>query len=41
MKIVTICGSLKYQKEMMKLAETMALEGLLHSYAYLSYNKWH
>lgn len=27
MKIVTICGSLKYQKEMMKLAETMALEG--------------
>ena len=27
MKIVTLCGSLKYQKEMMKLAEMMTLEG--------------
>ena len=27
MKIVTLCGSLKFQKEMMKVAEKMALEG--------------
>lgn len=27
MKIVTLCGSLKYQKEMMKLAEMMTLKG--------------
>ena len=27
MKIITICGSLKFQKEMMILAEEMALEG--------------
>ena len=27
MKIVTICGSLKFQKEMMKVAEKIALEG--------------
>ena len=27
MKIVTLCGSLKFQKEMMTVAEKMALEG--------------
>ena len=27
MKIVTLCGSLKFQKEMMNIAEKMALEG--------------
>ena len=27
MKIVTLCGSLKFQKEMMTTAEKMALEG--------------
>ncbi len=27
MKIITLCGSLKFQKEMMTVAETMALEG--------------
>lgn len=27
MKIVTLCGSLKFKKEMMKVAEKMALEG--------------
>ena len=27
MKIVTLCGSLKFQKEMMVIAEKMALEG--------------
>ena len=27
MKIVTLCGSLKFQKEMMIVAEKMALEG--------------
>ena len=27
MKIITLCGSLKYQKEMMIIAEKMALEG--------------
>jgi len=27
MKILTICGSLKYQNEMMRLAEEKALEG--------------
>lgn len=27
MKIVTLCGSLKFQKEMMIIAEKMALEG--------------
>lgn len=27
MKIVTLCGSLKFQKEMMTIAEKMALEG--------------
>lgn len=27
MKIVTLCGSLKFQKEMMRVAEKMALEG--------------
>ena len=27
MKVLTICGSLKYQNEMMKLAEEKALEG--------------
>lgn len=27
MKIITICGSLKFQKEMMIIAEKMALEG--------------
>ena len=26
MKIITICGSLKFQKEMMEIAEKMALE---------------
>ena len=30
MKIVTLCGSLKFQKEMMTVAEKMALEGQLH-----------
>ena len=27
MKIITLCGSLKFQKEMMNIAEEMALEG--------------
>lgn len=27
MKVVTICGSLKFQKEMMIIAEKLALEG--------------
>ncbi len=27
MKIITLCGSLKFQKEMMEVAEDMALEG--------------
>lgn len=27
MKIITLCGSLKFQKEMMKIAEKVALEG--------------
>ncbi len=27
MKIITICGSLKYQNEMIKIAETMELQG--------------
>ncbi len=27
MKIVTLCGSLKFKKEMMKVAEKMALDG--------------
>ena len=27
MKIITLCGSLKFQKEMMTIAEKMALEG--------------
>ena len=27
MKVITICGSLKFQKEMMIVAEKMALEG--------------
>ena len=27
MKIMTICGSLKFQKEMMEIAEKMALDG--------------
>lgn len=27
MKIITLCGSLKFQKEMMGIAEKMALEG--------------
>ncbi len=27
MKIITLCGSLKFQKEMMLIAEKMALEG--------------
>ena len=27
MKIVTLCGSLKFQKEMMTVAEKLALEG--------------
>lgn len=27
MKIVTLCGSLKFQNEMMKIAQDMALEG--------------
>ena len=27
MKIVTLCGSLKFQKEMMEVAEKMALKG--------------
>lgn len=27
MKIITLCGSLKFQKEMMTIAERMALEG--------------
>ena len=27
MKVITICGSLKFQKEMMTIAEKMALEG--------------
>ena len=27
MKIITLCGSLKFQKEMMTIAEKMALKG--------------
>lgn len=27
MKIITLCGSLKFKKDMMKIAEKMALEG--------------
>lgn len=27
MKVITLCGSLKFQKEMMEVAEKMALEG--------------
>lgn len=27
MKVITLCGSLKFQKEMMKVAEKMSLEG--------------
>ena len=27
MKIITLCGSLKFQKEMMEIAEKIALEG--------------
>lgn len=27
MKVITLCGSLKFQKEMMSVAEKMALEG--------------
>lgn len=27
MKIITICGSLKYQNEMMSVAEKLALKG--------------
>lgn len=27
MKIITLCGSLKFQKEMMEIAEKVALEG--------------
>lgn len=27
MKIITICGSMKYKKEMMEVAEKLALEG--------------
>lgn len=27
MKIITLCGSLRFQKEMMEIAEKMALEG--------------
>ena len=27
MRIITLCGSLKFQKEMMKVAEKMALKG--------------
>ena len=27
MKVITLCGSLKYQKEIMKVAEKMALKG--------------
>lgn len=27
MKIITLCGSLKFQKEMMTIAEKMALDG--------------
>lgn len=27
MKIITICGSLKFQKEMMEIAEKLALDG--------------
>ena len=27
MKVITLCGSLKFQKEMMKITEKMSLEG--------------
>lgn len=27
MKIITLCGSLKFKKEMMEIAEKMALDG--------------
>ena len=27
MKVITLCGSMKYQKEMMIVAEKMALDG--------------
>ncbi len=32
MKIITLCGSLKFQKEMMIIAEKMALEGKCNNY---------
>ena len=28
MKIITLCGSLKFQKEMMEIAQSQALEGI-------------
>ncbi len=31
MKVITLCGSIKYQKEMMIIAEKMALEGNMMS----------
>lgn len=42
MKIITLCGSLKFQKEMMTVAEKMALEGyciLTPVYPVLEYMK--
>lgn len=39
MKIVTLCGSLKFQNEMMKIAQDMALEGYcILTPAYLTSN---
>jgi len=38
MKIITICGSLKFQKEMMEMAQKLALDGncvLTHTYPVL------
>ena len=30
MKIITLCGSLKFKKEMIEIAEKMTLEGNYH-----------
>ena len=43
MKIITLCGSLKFKKEMMEIAEKMALKGnciLTPVYPVLENYKW-
>lgn len=32
MKVVTLCGSMKFQDEMMKIAEKLALDGRMRTY---------